>query len=101
MHLLQIVVLAVIQGLAELLPVSSSAHVILAERWMGLDPTSPELTFLLVMLHSGTMVAVLFYFRKQWRKYFFERSSDCRKRWIALLIATLFTAIVGLLLKAF
>ena len=37
MNLLQIIILAVIQGLAELLPVSSSAHVIVAEKLMGLD----------------------------------------------------------------
>ncbi len=41
------------QGAAELLPVSSSAHVIVAEKLMGLDPTSPAMVFLLVMLHTG------------------------------------------------
>jgi len=64
--LLHIVVLAGIQGLTELLPVSSSAHVILAERLMGLDPTTPAMTFLLVMLHTGTMLAVLVYFAPRW-----------------------------------
>ena len=59
MTLLQILGLAVIQGAAELLPVSSSAHVIVAEKLMGLDPTSPEMTLLLVMLHTGTMFAVI------------------------------------------
>lgn len=43
MHLLQILVLAIVQGAAELLPVSSSAHVIVAEKLMGLDATSPEM----------------------------------------------------------
>ena len=52
MPVLQIMILAVVQGLTELLPVSSSAHVIVAERLMGLDPGSPEMTFLLVMLHT-------------------------------------------------
>ena len=42
MSLLQIIVLAAVQGLAELLPVSSSAHVIVAEKLMGLDPTQPR-----------------------------------------------------------
>jgi undecaprenyl-diphosphatase len=62
-----ILILAIIQGAAELLPVSSSAHVIVAERLMGLDPSSPQMTFLLVMLHTGTMVAVLVYFWPRWR----------------------------------
>jgi undecaprenyl-diphosphatase len=56
MTLLQILVLAVVQGTAELLPVSSSAHVIVAEKLMGLDPTKPEMTLLLVMLHTGHYV---------------------------------------------
>src|ERR1700691_693381 len=53
MSLLQVIVLAVVQGLAELLPVSSSAHVVVAEKLMGLDPSSPQMTLLLVMLHTG------------------------------------------------
>ena len=63
----QIILLALIQGMAELLPVSSTAHVIVAEKLMGLDPSKPELTFLLVMLHTGTMFAVLFYFWPRWK----------------------------------
>ena len=65
---LQILVLAVIQGAAELLPVSSSAHVILAEKLMGLDPSKPDMVFLLVMLHTGTMFAVLVYFWPRWKR---------------------------------
>src|SRR5271163_4392462 len=67
-HYLQIAVLALIQGAAELLPVSSSAHVIVAERAMGIDPSRPEQVFLLVMLHTGTMFAVLVYFWPRWRR---------------------------------
>ena len=40
MSLLKVIVLAIVQGLAELLPVSSSAHVIVAEKLMGLDPSA-------------------------------------------------------------
>ncbi len=62
MSLLKVILLAIVQGLAELLPVSSSAHVIVAEKLMGLDPSSPQMTLLLVMLHTGTMFAVIAYF---------------------------------------
>jgi undecaprenyl-diphosphatase len=65
--LLQILILGLVQGAAELLPVSSSAHVIVAEKLMGLDPSTPEMTFLLVMLHTGTMFAVIAYFWQSWR----------------------------------
>ena len=66
MSLLQIVILAFVQGMAELLPVSSSAHVIVAEKLMGLDPTAPDMVFLLVMLHTGTMFAAIVYFGRRW-----------------------------------
>src|SRR6478672_427946 len=68
----QILVLGLVQGAAELLPVSSSAHVIIAEKLLGLDPSAPEMTFLLVMLHTGTMFAVIVYFWKSWRESYFS-----------------------------
>ena len=95
MTILQIVVLAAIQGAAELLPVSSSAHVIVAERLMGLDPSSPELTFLLVMLHTGTMFAVLVYFWKRWAALLRAKSGFLK----AVVVATAVTGVVGLTLK--
>jgi len=95
MSLLQVIVLAVIQGLAELLPVSSSAHVVVAEKLMGLDPSSPAMTLLLVMLHTGTMFAVIVYFWKQWRKTFFSSGEEFRRfAWQAIL-ATALTAVIG------
>ncbi len=95
MSLLQVIVLAVIQGLAELLPVSSSAHVVVAEKLMGLDPSSPVMTLLLVMLHTGTMFAVIVYFWKQWRAtYFSEGEALKRFVWLAI-IATFLTGVVG------
>jgi len=94
MSLTQIMLLAVIQGAAELLPVSSSAHVIVAEKLMGLDPSSPEMTFLLVMLHTGTMFAVLLYFWPRWKKL---KSSFFKMA----LVATAVTGVIGLSLKKF
>ncbi|MEO6995104.1 MAG: undecaprenyl-diphosphate phosphatase, partial [Lacunisphaera sp.] len=95
----QIVILAIIQGLAELLPVSSSAHVIVAAKLMGLDPANPQMTLLLVMLHTGTMVAVIVYFWQAWRRTFFA-SKAAFKRVVALLIfSTLLTGLVGYPIK--
>ena len=82
MTLLQILILAIVQGAAELLPVSSSAHVIVAEKLMGLDPTAPQMTLLLVMLHTGTMFAVIAYFWNQWKKTYFSSGDACSEwRW--------------------
>lgn len=99
MTLLQILGLAVIQGAAELLPVSSSAHVIVAEKLMGLDPTAPEMTLLLVMLHTGTMFAVIFYFWKSWKESFFSSKKVFRDSVKFIVAATLVTGVVGLALK--
>jgi len=88
MNILQIIILAIIQGAAELLPISSSAHVIVAEKLMGLDPGSPEMSFLLVMLHTGTMFAVLIYFWSRWK--------DLVREYKAIILATICTGIVGL-----
>ena len=99
MSLLQVIVLAVVQGLAELLPVSSSAHVVVAEKLMGLDPSSPQMTLLLVMLHTGTMFAVIAYFWKTWKNAYFS-STDAFKRFAVLVLwATVLTGIVGEALK--
>ncbi len=67
MPIYQAVVLAFIQGLAEFIPVSSSGHLIIVRRLLGWNELSPahELTFD-VALHFGTLLSVLFYFRKTW-----------------------------------
>ena len=93
----QILLLALIQGFAELLPVSSSAHVIVAEKLLGINPSAPEMTFLLVMLHTGTMFAVLLYFSKRWLKLL---SADKRNAFLKhLAIATIATGVLGMILK--
>ncbi len=95
MPIYQVIVLAIVQGLAELLPVSSSAHVVVAEKLMGLDPSTPQMTLLLVMLHTGTMFAVIAYFWKQWMQTYFS-SADAFKRFAVRVVwATLLTGIVG------
>lgn len=95
MTLLHVVILAIVQGLAELLPVSSSAHVVVSEKLMGLDPSSPQMTFLLVMLHTGTMFAVIVFFWKQWMRTYFQSAEAFKRIAILLIAATVFTGVVG------
>src|ERR1700732_4321226 len=95
MPLLKIIILAIIQGLAELLPVSSSAHVVVAEKLLGLDPSSPQMTLVLVMLHTGTMFAVIAYFWKQWRRTYFATADAFSRIAVRILWATLLTGIIG------
>jgi undecaprenyl-diphosphatase len=74
----KVVILALIQGAAELLPVSSSAHVILAQKLMDLDPSKPDMVFLLIMLHTGTMFAAIVYFWSGWKAILFAPSKADR-----------------------
>jgi undecaprenyl-diphosphatase len=96
----QILILALIQGACELLPVSSSAHVIAAEKIMGglsgkpIDPSSPEMTMLLIMLHTGTMFAVIVYFWKAWRRDYFSSTGQLQWFAVQIVIATFCTGIV-------
>jgi undecaprenyl-diphosphatase len=98
-NFLQIIILGLVQGAAELLPVSSSAHVIVVEKLMGLDPSSPEMTFVLVMLHTGTMFAVIVYFWKAWREHYFSSAAVFRGVATNVVVATVMTGIVGLALQ--
>ena len=99
MSILKVIILALVQGLAELLPVSSSAHVVVAEKLMGLDASSPQMTLLLVMLHTGTMFAVIVYFWKAWREHYFSSAAVFRTVAINVIISTFITSVVGLALQ--
>ncbi len=67
MPIYQAVVLAIVQGLGEFIPISSSGHLIIVRRLLGWNELSPahELSFD-VALHFGTLLSVLFYFRRTW-----------------------------------
>ncbi len=95
MPILKVLILAIVQGLAELLPVSSSAHVVVAEKLMGLDPTSPQMTLVLVMLHTGTMFAVIVYFWKRWAATYFASAAAFKDALVKVVVATLLTAVIG------
>jgi undecaprenyl-diphosphatase len=102
---LQAIVLGIIQGLSEFLPISSSAHLALAPWLFGWE--DPGLAFD-VALHFGTLLAVLWYFRSEWaalvRAAFGILTSGRvetpeKRRVIYLIIATIPGAIGGYLLQ--
>lgn len=90
-----VIILAVVQGFTELLPISSSAHVIVVEKLLRLDPSSPSMTLLLVMLHSGTMLAVLVYFWKQWQSMYFQSWVTFRNSAGLVIAATVLTGVIA------
>ena len=62
MNILQAIVLGLIQGLTEFIPVSSSGHLVLAQHLFGIE-TGSDISFE-VFMHLGTLLAVLIFFRK-------------------------------------
>ncbi len=107
MNVFQALVLGIVQGLAEFLPISSSAHLSLVPYIFGWE--DPGLAFD-VALHLGTLAAVLWYFRQEWinlTKAGFEILRTQRivgdEQWRAvnIVIATIPGAIGGLLLQKY
>ena len=62
---------------------------------MGMNPAAPEMTLLLVMLHTGTMIAVVVYFWQRWRRAFFQTWQDFKAFAWALVVASALTALIG------
>ena len=103
MDIIQIIVLALVQGLTEFLPISSSAHLILVPYLT--DWSDQGLAFD-VAVHVGTLTAVVLYFRKEISKMFFawlaslkgKHSEDSKLAW-GVLLGTIPVGIAGLLFK--
>jgi undecaprenyl-diphosphatase len=107
--LVQALIMGIVQGLTEFLPVSSSGHLIIVPFLLGwTDPFIKSLEFS-VMLHIGTLVALLVYFRSDWlrlvpaglaaiRDRSFRDDPDRRLAWV-LVAATIPAAIAGFLLN--
>lgn len=103
---LQAALLGVVQGVTEFLPVSSSAHLILARAFFGFDGDKFGLSFD-VACHVGTLIAVLVYFRVEVAKMLAAlprlftpaQDRDARLIWL-LVVGTLPAVVVGLLFNA-
>ena len=110
LELLQAILLGIVQGLTEFLPVSSSGHLLLGQYFLGLDPDRFGLPFD-VALHMGTLVAVVsFFWRDLLRMAFaFFRSfghrdlaNDPDQRMAYLIIAsTVPASLIGFLFEGF
>jgi undecaprenyl-diphosphatase len=99
---LEALVLGIIQGLTEFLPVSSTGHLIIFEHIFGVSQEKFGLAFD-AALHLGTAAAVFVYFWEKWKKLaikFFQAKPSAEKKiaW-SLLIATVPAAIIGVLFE--
>lgn len=102
----QYLILAIIQGLSEILPISSSAHLILVSSAIGLPANDLSLS---IFLHLGSAIAVIFFFRKKiWSllkgffNFLFHRQNKEEFHQVILLIcASIPAGVGGLLLQSF
>tara|TARA_B100000029_G_C17507075_1_gene934865 strand:+ start:344 stop:1132 length:789 start_codon:yes stop_codon:yes gene_type:complete len=103
MDIIQTIVLAIIQGLTEFLPISSSAHLILVSE---LSDWSDQGIAFDVALHLGTLLAVLYYFRSEISdmikaKHFTSMDNAINSQLGIIVIATLPIVLVGGLFNEF
>ena len=109
MSMIQAIIIAVLQGVTELFPVSSLGHAVVLPRLFGwnVDQASPDFLPFLVVLHLGTAAALLLYFWRDWLNLFLafiglgpseERRAQWRLLWL-ILVATVPAAIIGLALE--
>ena len=111
MSTLQAIVIAILQGATELFPVSSLGHAVILPavlNW-GLDQRSPEFLPFLVLLHTGTAVALLAYFWRDWLGLGLgvvgvggaRRVQEARRMTLLIVIATVPAVILGFALNSF
>ncbi len=90
------VILGILQGITEFLPVSSSAHLIIFPWFFGWQGTINTLSFD-IALHFGTLLALLFYFRRDWIDLLKTARSKDGLFW-HIIIATIPAGVAGVLL---
>lgn len=93
---LEVLILAVIEGVTEFLPISSTGHMLLAQNWLSYRPTD----LFLAVVQSGAVLAVLVVFAERVRQIFLEwHRAETREFVYQLGAAFLLTAAGGLVLK--
>ena len=106
MELIRVIILGIVQGIAEFLPISSSAHLILTRYLFNYEEASVAFD---VALHFGTLIAILAVFYKDWimyakavlNKIFKKQDSKENNIFWYLVIATIPAGILGLLFESY
>lgn len=95
MDILKHLILAFVQGFTELLPISSSAHLLITSELLKFDAT----TYFLTTLHLGTTLALILYFSKVLFKDIFTKTK--MSFYLKILVSSIPAGIVGLLFQSF
>ena len=108
MSFVQAIIMALLQGISELFPISSLGHAVILPKLLGwqIDQQSPDFLPFLVVMHFGTATALLLYFWRDWFGFAkavlsAQTPQECQERqlfWL-LVIATLPAAIIGFVMR--
>ena len=93
MDLVTIIVLAIVQGITEFLPISSSGHLVIVNALLG---QGENVNIISIVLHGGALFSILVFYRQRIFKLLYEDWHTVR----LLVAATIPTAIIGLFLKS-
>ena len=100
MNLINSIILGIIQGLTEFLPISSSGHLVLGQHFLGIENSG---ILLEVVLHLGTLLSILLYYRRDifdLLQGIFKRDVDSLHYTLMVGVATVPAVVVGLLFKS-
>lgn len=95
MTIFQTFVLSIVQGITEVLPISSTAHLILTGEIVNIN-TSGDV-FLIAVLHIGSTLAIIFFYREPLFEKFF--SKEKLLFWLKILIASIPTVFIGIIFE--
>lgn len=105
MHILQVIVYGIVQGITELFPISSVGHAVILPylfNWREFTDSNVFLPFV-VMLHLGTGLALLIYFLPDWIRLiaslFIQNRRHERRQFLLIVVATIPAAILGKLFE--
>lgn len=103
MSILYAILLGIIQGLTEFIPVSSTAHLLIAQKLLGIPADDSVFSFL-VIIQLGTLVSLFFFYAKDLTSIIqgvlqFQKPSQERELGVYIIIATIPALVIGFLLK--
>lgn len=105
MEILKVILYGIIEGITEWLPISSTGHLIIIEKFLNFSYSEDFINMFRVVIQLGAIMAVVvLYFKKLWpfttkEKYFIKK--DTLMMWIKIVVACIPAAIVGILFDDF